>query len=101
MPGAGRPKGSRNKRTLELQRKIEESGLTPLAYLLSVMRNEQAEEPVRLEAAKAAAPYVHSRLSSIEMYADVKVQRKVAREPLSEEELAKRFNVELPQERLQ
>jgi hypothetical protein len=51
--------------------------------------------------AKDAAPYFHPRLSSVQMDADVKVERKVAREPLSEEELAKRFNVELPRERLQ
>jgi hypothetical protein len=95
-PGAGRPKGSRNKRTLELQRQIEESGLTPLAYLLSVMRNEQAEEPLRLEAAKAAAPYVHSRLSSIEMKAEIEEKRVVKREPLTSEEWAQKRNVELP-----
>jgi hypothetical protein len=96
MPGAGRPKGSRNKRTLELQHRIADSGLTPLDYLLSVMRNEQAEEALRLEAAKAAAPYVRARLNSIEMKAEVEKKRVVKREPLTPEEWAEQHGAELP-----
>lgn len=42
-------------------------GLTPLEYLLSVMRDEGAEEARRVDAAKAAAPYVHPRLGAIEV----------------------------------
>jgi hypothetical protein len=42
--GAGRPKGARNKKTLALIAAIEASGLTPLDYMLAVMRNP--EEPV-------------------------------------------------------
>jgi phage terminase small subunit len=37
------------------------SELTPLDYLLSVMRDLSADEKVRLQAAQLAAPYVHSR----------------------------------------
>jgi len=39
---------------------------TPLDYLLAVMRDESADRSVRFQAAKAAAPFVHPRLSSIE-----------------------------------
>jgi hypothetical protein len=42
------------------------AGLTPVDYLLGIMRNEALELPVRLEAAKAVAPYVHPRLASLE-----------------------------------
>ena len=42
------------------------SGLTPLEYMLSVMRDAGADESKRLDAAKAAAPYVHARLTSVE-----------------------------------
>lgn len=45
--------------------------MTPLAYLLQVMRDAGQEQDARLEAAKAAAPYVHARLSSVEMNANV------------------------------
>jgi hypothetical protein len=65
-PGAGRPKGVPNKANAERQAAIAASGLTPLDYLLSVLRDESAEPQVRMEAAKSAAPYVHPKLSSIE-----------------------------------
>lgn len=65
-PNSGRPKGARDRHTERRIRAIEESGLTPLAYLLSVLRNEDAELTTRLEAAKSAAPYVHPRLAQID-----------------------------------
>lgn len=66
-PGAGRKKGEPNKRTAEIQQAVEQSGLTPLEYMLSVMRNESEDSPRRLAAAQAAAPYVHAKLASIEL----------------------------------
>jgi hypothetical protein len=62
----GRQKGTPNKRTQEVVAKIEASGLTPLDYMLKVMRDENELPDVRLDAAKAAAPYVHPRLATIE-----------------------------------
>lgn len=65
----GRKKGTPNKRTAALAARAEaaaQDGISPLEYLLSVMRDPAAEEKDRLEAAKAAAPYVHPKLSSIE-----------------------------------
>jgi hypothetical protein len=64
--GAGRKPGTPNKATQEQRDAIEASGLTPLEYMLSVMRNESADESRRLDAAKSAAPYVHPRLSAVE-----------------------------------
>lgn len=69
-PGSGRPKGAINKRTEEAIVKAAETGITPLDYLLAVMRNENEEKPVRLDAAKAAAPYIHARLQAIEHSGD-------------------------------
>lgn len=63
----GRAAGTPNRKTAETVAEIEASGLTPLDYMLSVLRSG-AEDPVRrLEAAKAAAPYVHARLSSVDL----------------------------------
>ena len=70
-PGSGRKPGSPNKRTAEVVKAVEESGMTPLEYMLSVMRNELNEPRERLSAAAQAAPYVHAKLSSIEMNAKV------------------------------
>ena len=48
------------------KRRLPLSGLTPLDFMLSVMRDEQADTATRLDAARAAAPYVHPRLAAIE-----------------------------------
>jgi hypothetical protein len=61
-PGAGRPKGARNKKTVALAAAIEASGLPPLDYMLAVMRNPAEPQERRMAMAKAAAPYVHTRL---------------------------------------
>lgn len=65
-PGSGRPKGARNVKTIEQEKAVRESGLTPLDYMLSVMRNEDNELGVRLDAANKAAPYVHAKLASVD-----------------------------------
>ena len=70
----GRQKGTPNRATAERQAAIEASGLTPLDYMLSIMRDEEREASERLEAAKAAAPFVHPRLSTIQ--SDVNVTAK-------------------------
>jgi len=64
--GAGRKKGSRNKRTAEMQARIRASGMDPLTFMISVMRNINAPLELRFEAAKQAAPFVHPKLSAIE-----------------------------------
>jgi hypothetical protein len=74
-PGAGRKKGAATKRTREIADKAASEGLTPLEYMLQIMRRESdhedekiqmAREAMRFEAAKAAAPYIHPRLAAIE-----------------------------------
>ena len=63
-PGAGRPAGASNKRTIEQVEAIIESGLTPLDYLTSVYQDPSQDEAKRIDAAKAAAPYVHAKLQT-------------------------------------
>lgn len=55
----GRQKGTRNRRTQAVITAVMETGISPLDYLLQVMRDPAGDAGVRLEAAKAAAPYVH------------------------------------------
>lgn len=64
--GAGRKKGALTKRTQEVAAQALADGLTPLDYMLQVMRDPAEDRAVRLDAAKAAAPYVHPRLSSVD-----------------------------------
>ena len=62
----GRPKGSLNKRTRALVEAAQNGGELPLDYMLRVMRDPNAAAKRRDDMAKAAAPYVHSKLASIE-----------------------------------
>ena len=63
----GRKAGTPNKATNATAAAIAASGLTPLDYMLSVLRDEAREPAIRLEAAKAAAAYVHPRLASVDL----------------------------------
>ncbi len=65
-PGAGRKPGAATKKTREIADKAIEEGLTPLEYMLNILRDEQQETNLRFEAAKAAASYVHPKLAAIE-----------------------------------
>lgn len=65
-PGAGRPRGRRSDKTAERLEAIEASGLTPLDFLLGLLRDVEQPMPVRLEAAKNAAQYIHPKLSAID-----------------------------------
>ncbi len=64
VPGSGRKKGSRNKRNKKVEAAIAASGLTPLEYMLGVLRNPKKPRAERMQAAVAAAPYVHQRLAA-------------------------------------
>lgn len=59
--GAGRKAGVPNKLTQRQRNEIAASGLTPLEYMLDVMRDETASPTRRDEMAKAAAPFVHPK----------------------------------------
>src|SRR3954452_4416587 len=63
--GAGRPRGSRARRTRESVAKAEALGPTPLEVLLESMHAARAEgeRGEAVECAKAAAPYVHPKLA--------------------------------------
>ena len=56
-----------NKFAMEKAKEVQESGLSPLDFLLGVARDESADMKLRIEAAKAATPYVHPRLASSEV----------------------------------
>lgn len=68
-PGAGRPKGARNKLTI-LRDVAAQYGTTPLDYLLSLMRDETLPVNIRMFAAKAALPYCTPRLAAVHVTED-------------------------------
>lgn len=66
----GRTKGTPNKFTRDHQIAVAKSGLSPIDYMLSVMRDEGKEDSIRIDAAKSVAPYLHAKLSSVVLAGD-------------------------------
>lgn len=71
--GAGRKAGTSDKalRKVSADRVLNATGTgpdkMPLAYMLAVMNDDTEKSSTRLQAAIAAAPYVHPKLASIEV----------------------------------
>lgn len=64
--GAGRKKSGANAINAEARQRAAETGDLPLDFLLAAMRDVNNEFGVRMDAAKAAAPYVHARLAAVD-----------------------------------
>lgn len=87
-PGAGRKAGSATRKTREIAERAMADGITPLEFMLNIMRTELPEVEdervlldamaMRFEAAKAAAPYIHPRLAAIEHSGGLEVELSIA-----------------------
>lgn len=91
--GSGRKPGSKTRKTAEIAQKAAKEGITPLEFMLKIMRDEACPEEAditqkiafhtaRFEAAKAAAPYIHPRLAAIEMSGTVGLDHEAALDDL-------------------
>lgn len=78
----GRKRGSLNKKTIFRSQTAANLGLSPLEFLLSVVRDETKDVAIRLDAAKCAAPYVHARLQTTAVQSSP-IQITIAREDLA------------------
>jgi len=88
----GRQMGTPNRATSDMRMAIAESGETPLEYMIGVMRDETVEPSRRDDMARAAAPYLHPRLSAVSQVNETNTQfviRAPAQMKSSEEWLAK------------
>jgi hypothetical protein len=67
--GAGRKAGALSKKTRHIAEIAIDEGITPLEVMLKEMRLAAAtgDSELALEAAKAAAPYIHPKLSSVQV----------------------------------
>lgn len=72
--------------------KSYDNGITPLEFMLQVMRDEENDIILRMDAAKSAAPYVHPKLASVEM----KHTGVVATVEMSDDELLEMLSGEIP-----
>jgi len=76
--GAGRKTGTsdREMRKVNVEKVLQSIGSgpdkTPLAFMLGIMQSDQSDIKIseRIQCAIAAAPYVHPRLSSVEVKGD-------------------------------
>lgn len=88
----GRPPGASNKRTVAAQEKAARTGITPLEFMLRNMRKSIpknatvaeriAMEAQKLQAARDAAPYVHARLSAVQVSGGLKLNHESALDEL-------------------
>jgi hypothetical protein len=83
--GAGRRPGTPNSVTAAREAEVKASGLTPLDYMIKMLRDEDAEPKDRMWAAEKAAPYVHPKLASIEHSGEITTRHASA---MSDDELA-------------
>jgi hypothetical protein len=95
-PGAGRPKGSLNKRSKALlEGLIAEQKTTPVQAMLDILHQAIADGDAQtaLIAAQAVAPYVHPRLqtSAVSVDMDARVQSVVSDQPLTDAEWISQF----------
>jgi len=63
--GAGRPKGALGLSTRAIIEAAQSGGETPIAYMLRVMRDEDAPDSRRDRMARSAANFMHSKLPTI------------------------------------
>jgi hypothetical protein len=69
--GAGRKLGAVTAKTREIAEHAAADGLTPLEYMLGVLRDELEPTVRRDWAAEKAAPYVHARLANVNAKHDI------------------------------
>ena len=61
---SGRKTGSVAKIDHAARKTAHAGGITPLEFLLAIMRDDTENRGARLDAAKAAAPYCHAKVSA-------------------------------------
>jgi hypothetical protein len=69
--GAGRKQGAPTRLNQAAREQALATGISPLDFMLTMLRDPKLPQAERFEAAKAAAPYVHARLAAIEAKHDI------------------------------
>lgn len=87
-PGSGRKAGVPNKRSAQTAAAAAASGITPLEFMLKTMRKKlprgatsaekAAHAVLTQQAARDAAPYVHARLSAVQVSGGLKLNHEAA-----------------------
>ncbi len=98
-PGAGRKKGSGTVKgaKAEAREKAALEGILPVEYMLKVMRDARVPKQRRDAMAIAAAPYLHSKLSSVELKNKKGEALRMVSETMSPKEAAEAFATTMSQ----
>jgi hypothetical protein len=80
--GAGKPKGAVSKIDKVAREVALATGISPLDYMLTQLRDDSLDREARMDAAKAAAPYVHARLAAVEHSGGVTLSHEAALDEL-------------------
>jgi hypothetical protein len=83
-PGAGRKPGAATRLNQDARQKALDGGISPLDYMLGLMRDEELDRDTRLDAAKSAAPYLHARLAAVEHSGGMTLRHEDALDELDE-----------------
>ena len=70
-PGPGRPPGTKNKRTIALEEKLEAMGCDPITFIATVMMDDTNPIDLRMKAATELAPYLWPKRRAMEHTGDV------------------------------
>ena len=73
--GAGRKPGASTKLNEAARKRVLAEGISPLDFMLEILRDNDLPTADRFEAAKAAAPYVHARLAAVEHSGSIGLKR--------------------------
>jgi hypothetical protein len=65
-PNSGRKPGVKNLVGIRLKEQLLAEGASPLAFVLGVMRNPALDLNARMDAARAAMPFLHAKLQTLE-----------------------------------
>src|SRR5436190_18188570 len=97
-PGPGRPRGSRNKRSLAVEEKLAELGCCPITAMALLAMDETVAIELRIRLYCELAGYVAPKLKAVEHRGDVAAQRFVimgAEPDKTSEEWERRNNPDL------
>jgi hypothetical protein len=84
----GRKKGVKNKASVKREAEIKASGITPLEYMLGVLRDPDSSDEDKRWAAEHAAPYCHPRLNAVNLSGGVTMTHEEALDQLDGDEPA-------------
>lgn len=70
-PGSGRPAGSPNKRTQEIQERLAQLECDPIEGMAMIANDPSLDQSIRLQAFKELAQYVAPKRKAIDMAATV------------------------------